>query len=264
MTEVLRERQLALLEWFVVRARRVEEHSLARDKDQLLVWAQGTFTLSGVDGHPPSTARWHLPPEEPLDSLAARCRPFVLKNDPVHWAKVTQALGYFLRVPGSEDLATAVQKLRTAWRDLDKDTPGFVVFESRAGDQSGNLGELVGAKALAYAWLYGDLVHADDDVLERVGEHDIDDRYRAGAIFIANVAFRTIMTLNLVRVAQKRGVVHLPNEVFAQPVTADPDAEITLSQAAAAPVGTTAAELEAILDSGRATEKTAGDSRGSG
>jgi hypothetical protein len=37
------EQQLARLEWFVVRARRVEEHSLAQDKTQLLGWANCTM-----------------------------------------------------------------------------------------------------------------------------------------------------------------------------------------------------------------------------
>jgi hypothetical protein len=64
VTVTMKERQLALLEWFVVRARRLEEHSLAQDKDQLLTWASGTFTVSGVQGQQPTSVRWDLPPED--------------------------------------------------------------------------------------------------------------------------------------------------------------------------------------------------------
>jgi hypothetical protein len=248
----VKERQLALLEWFVVRARRIEEHSLGQDKDQLLTWASGTFTVSGVQGQSPTSVCWDLPPEEPLDSLAARCRPFILKNDPVYWVNVTGALGYFLRDQDAEDLTARLGALRTSWRGLDKDTRGSLGFQSRAGGNGDDLGELVDSKALAYAWLYGDLVHADDDIPERVGEHDIDDRYRAGAILIANVALHAIVTLNLVRVLQRRGFITLPAEVFAQPVKANPDAELTISQAITGPAGTSVAVLEAALDAGRA------------
>jgi hypothetical protein len=130
VTVTVKERQLALLEWFVVRARRLEEHSLAQDKDQLLTWASGTFTVRGVQGQPPTSVRWDLPPEEPLDSLAARCRPFILKNDPVYWVNVTGALGYFLRDQDAEDLTARLGALRTSWRGLDKDTPGSLGFQS--------------------------------------------------------------------------------------------------------------------------------------
>jgi len=40
VTDVVKERQLAVLRSFVIRARRVEDHSLAQDKDELLVWAR--------------------------------------------------------------------------------------------------------------------------------------------------------------------------------------------------------------------------------
>ena len=250
MTEdVLKQQQRTLLEWFVIRARRVEEHSLAQDKEQLLAWASVSITVvvRAEDGQP-QTVRWHLPPEEPLDSLAARCRPFVLNDDAVYWAKVTKALRSVLRGTDAEDLTAAVQRLRDAWGALDKNKPGFEVYESRAGDENGVLGELIGTKALAYAWLYGDLVHANDDTLERVGDHDINDRYRAGAHLITNIAFRVIETLNLVREAQRRGLLGLTDEVFSQSVAADPDVELTVSQLATGPAGATAAELEAILD----------------
>jgi hypothetical protein len=58
------EKLLALLKWFVIRARRVEKHSLASDKEQLRVWASGTIKVSGVEGQPHVTVRWVLPPEE--------------------------------------------------------------------------------------------------------------------------------------------------------------------------------------------------------
>jgi hypothetical protein len=60
------------------------------------------------------------------------------------------------------------------------------------------------------------------------------------------------VTLNLVRVLQRRGFITLPDEVFTQPVKANPDAELTISQAITGPAGTSVAVLEAALDAGRA------------
>jgi hypothetical protein len=36
--------------WFVIRARRVEEHSLAADEDKLFAWAKGTMTVRPING----------------------------------------------------------------------------------------------------------------------------------------------------------------------------------------------------------------------
>jgi hypothetical protein len=251
VTQAVDERHLAVLEWFVIRARRVEEHSLAQDKKRMLEWASSTFTFSQAQDEPTASVRWHLPPEEPLDSLAARCRPFILNNDSVYWAKVTNAIGYFLRDQDAEDLAAHVQNQRSSWRKLDKDTPGDLGYQSQTGQDGQDLGELVGSKTLAYAWLYGDLVHADVASPDRIGEHDIDDRYRAGAILITRIALHVIATLNLVRAMQQRGFIELPGEIFTQRVTANPAAELTVSGAVAGPVDTPTADLAAALDAAR-------------
>ncbi|KAA1007638.1 hypothetical protein FVA95_28635 [Pseudonocardia sp. EV170527-09] len=247
-SDTVAERKRAILQWFVIRARRVEEHSLAQDKDKLLTWAQATLTLSGIEGEPPSELRWSLPPEEQLDSLAARCRPFLLKGDSVYWANVTTALGYLVRNETDPELPEAVEKLRDAWKKLDRDSADSLGFESRAGGVDGVLGDMVSSKALAFAWLYGDLVHADEDIPERVGEHGIDDRYRAGAILITNVARCVIMTLNVVRALQSRGIANLPAEVFEQRVVADPDAKLRIARSIMAPVGTSVEDLDKAMD----------------
>lgn len=241
-------RQLAVLQWFVIRARRVEEHSLTQDSQQLQSWAQATFTLSGVEGQPFSEIRWDLPPEETLDSLAARCRPFIAKSDSIYWSKVVGALGFYIRGQDDVQLASALDTLRRNWREVDRDTPGSLGFESRAGGENGELGEIIGSKTLAYTWLYGDLVHADDNIPKLVCEHDIDERYRAGAILITRVAICVIQTLDAVRALRSRGIVELPDAVFEQRVIGNPDATLTISNSVTAPVGTSAAALDEALD----------------
>jgi hypothetical protein len=65
------ERHRARLGLFVARARRVEEHSLAADRQRLYRWAVRQFKLRVADGVP-RAVNWDLPPEEALESLAAR------------------------------------------------------------------------------------------------------------------------------------------------------------------------------------------------
>lgn len=242
-------RGLRTLGWFVVRARRVEEHSLLTDTDELVRWASATGRIARVEDGP-DMVRWVLPPEEAMDSLAARCRPLVLQRDPVYWGKVLKAIGYYLR-DDEDQLRAPFDAFRAKWRVLDQSAPGFLAFQVRSQGPDGVAGELVDDKTLAYAWLYSDLVHADSD--EEPGELDrysINDRYRAGAILIANVAMLAVATLNLLRALVKRGTIPLSEEPFTRPVKADPDRMLPMAGMASLPVGATVEELEALLDSG--------------
>ncbi|MFU8854948.1 hypothetical protein ACNAW0_28860 [Micromonospora sp. SL1-18] len=246
--EAVAARHRAVLRRFTVRARRVEEHSLASDKQRLMKWSQGTFTLTFEAESGKAAMTWELPDEESLDSLAARCRPFLLQGDPVYHGKVTNALGFFLRA-APDELREHLQNIRDGWRPLDPADRRTLGYESRAGSLTEAFGELVTDKELAYAWLYGDLVHADDSTEDRIRGHDIDSRFQAGALFITNVAVKSIITLNLLRQAQSDGYVGLEEDVFTERVVARPQRELTLEKFATAPVGTPTADIEAVLDS---------------
>ncbi|MFI0796944.1 hypothetical protein ACH4OY_30310 [Micromonospora rubida] len=240
-------RHRAVLRKFIVRARRVEEHSLAADKERLLAWARGTVTLKFEPQSGNSTMTWDLPEEESLDSLAARCRPFLLQGDPVYHGKVTNALGFFLRL-APDELRNYLREIRESWRPLDPGDRETIGYESRTGSISQALGDLVTDKELAYAWLYGDLVHADDNGEERLHGHDIDARFQAGALLITNVAVKAISTLNLARAAQSQNYLTLEDSVFTERVVARPKREVRVEKFATAPVGTPPAEIEAALD----------------
>jgi hypothetical protein len=122
------------------------------------------------------------------------------------------------------------------------------------GPVGGRLGELVSDKALAYAWLYGDLVHADDDVTERVGQHDINARFEGGVLLIANVAVLAISTLNLLRYADENGLIELGDDLFTQSVLARGSYELPISAVATAPVGTLVELIDAALDAALSAE----------
>ncbi|WP_143060338.1 hypothetical protein [Streptomyces sp. TLI_105] len=80
------------LEPFVVRARRVTEHSLADDWEKLVELIDPKFGFRSENGE----ARiWHeLPAEEVVESAAARIRPILLEAEDRFHMKALKALGY--------------------------------------------------------------------------------------------------------------------------------------------------------------------------
>lgn len=83
----LQARMTANLETFVVRARRVVAHSLASD-DKLINSLQSGETkfLIPSDGGD-ATIIVEVPPEEQMESLAARVRPVILESEDTYYAK---------------------------------------------------------------------------------------------------------------------------------------------------------------------------------
>jgi hypothetical protein len=243
--QALTDAAYAVLATFILRARRVEEHSLAADRAQLLDWAQGKAKLTVRTDGGLSELAIDLPDEEALDSLAARCRPFILNNESVYHAKVMNAFGYLLRQ--NQDLMAKVQGLKAGWRRLGPSSKAALAYDSQIGATGGPLGIPVTDVALAYAWLYGDLVHADD-ITDRVGNHDIDDRYQGAALVIAGVAVQAISTLGLIRLANNNGVLTFDPQLFIEKVTARTSIRQTLTGLVSAPVGTPRERLEEALD----------------
>jgi hypothetical protein len=232
----------------------VEEHSLAADKDELLAWARGTMQFTQVKGKRP-TVRFNLPDEEALDSLAARCRPFILQRDTVYYGKALNALKYFVH-DDNETFANHIKDLRADWQKLDLSSKDPLGYLSWIGKINGPLGEGVSARSLAYAWLYGDLVHADN-IPDQVGQHGINYRYQAGVLLITNIAVMAVSTLNLVRAAHDADLVPIPDEAFTESVLARGSTELPLAHFVMAPVDTPMAKMEAALDALRADGSSA-------
>lgn len=112
----------------------------------------------------------------------------------------------------------------------------------------GLLGELVTDKELAYAWLYGDLVHADE-ISDKIAAHDIDDRFRGGVLLACNIAVIVIATLNLLRMIRARGLLVMDDDLFDRRVNARNSSILRVDRFVMGPAGTSVADLEAALDS---------------
>jgi hypothetical protein len=88
-------RHRANLEQFVLRARRIEGHSLAVDWAALVSLATPAFKLLSLeDGE--VRLRQELPPEEVVESAAARVRPLLLETDACGYLKGPEGPHIFL------------------------------------------------------------------------------------------------------------------------------------------------------------------------
>jgi hypothetical protein len=178
--------------------------------------------------------------------LTGSGRPFVLQDESVHHSKVTTALGYL--VQGHAERAQQVKDLKPRWRRLDRSSDGYLGYTSRTGKLGHPLGDPVADLRLAYAWLYGDLVHADD-ITAVVTGHDIDSRYASAVLLVSNLAVMAITTLNLVRELRQDGVVPLDDQVLTAPVVARGGAiELPVAGLAVGPAGTAREDLEFLLN----------------
>ncbi len=232
------------LTWFVFRARRVAEHSLLADREHIVSWAQGTMSLKIIPGGD-STMTIPLPDEEAFESLAGRCRPFMMQRDDLHFRKVVNALRPALAAD-PERLAT-LDKLTASWEKYNPKSGTTLGLASQVGPADEPLGEFIPDTTLADAWLYCDFGHGDTDAIDRVGEHNLDSRFHAAVVLVTNIALVAMATLNFIKHCCEAGLLDLGAELFTEPVLAREEYTVTLTTAMSGPIGTKREEFEEAL-----------------
>jgi hypothetical protein len=236
------------IEAFVRRARRVEAHSLLAELRRLQRWAEGTTEIRSIDGVLFMTQ--DVPPEEAFESLASRCRPFLLQGDPIHWASIFKSLRAF--VASDEVFGPALESLRGSWTTALSPGPdtGFAV--SRADEVAD---DAVWFATLADSWLYGDLVHADPKAQAKAAGHTLNSRYSAAVLLYGQVAIHVIATLNFIRQAHASGLLSLDEKSFEGPVTANVPMRFQVAAMVQADVGTEPQMMLDLLDEARANQR---------
>jgi hypothetical protein len=224
--DAVRLRHQRSLTAFVLRARRVEEHSLARDARRLLQVAKVTFDVDYDVDAGSAVLVQDLPDEEQVESAAARVRPLLLREEDVLHGKVFSALGYFLRGHGNPRLRQEFEGLRGEWRRFDprgRDLSAYSVGVAPVDPVTQGPGQAtrLSDNVLAFAWIYGDVVHADAARLEETDIVGVRERYRAAAPLVCRLMISTVGTLNFVRALTSVGVLPIPQEVFEAAVVVD-------------------------------------------
>lgn len=212
---------------FIVRARRVEAHSLAQDKDFVVEVADVTMKMTFEPGK--TRLRTVLPEsEEQVESAAARVRPLVLNSEPSNGLNAVNAMAYLLRnhpefTGGSA--GKAIRELRDGWkRVLPSATSDSTPYSVYIADDEAS--ESHDAAALGWAWMYGDVVHSDPDRRAATRLAGVHERYRAGAILTCKIIIQAVATMNVIRGLRKAGLLILPDEPFTEEVAVNSESLI--------------------------------------
>lgn len=228
------------LEAFILRARRVAAHSLAQDFERLPRIAREMNIKINAETGVVCLIK-DFPPEEQLESAAARVRPVLLQEDPVHWAKALTAIGYLTK--GNEEhreyIKETCKSLRSDWKKVDsKNEPNALVY--MVGNLDSETMETATDTQLSTSWFYGDFVHAKTEEREKSAAFSIQDRFESAARTTALAMMWTIATLNLVKELRGKGLLEtISDNVFHEEVTAvGTYVEQEVEAVYSAPVGT--------------------------
>ncbi|WP_328929953.1 hypothetical protein OG429_38865 [Streptomyces sp. NBC_00190] len=145
--------------------------------------------------------RHELPPEEVVESAAARIRPILLETEDCFHMKVLNALGYSCRA--------------SPWRArVAPSTPAEAAYRVMVTNMATGEDHDLDAHRLAMAWIYGDVVHHDTERRQEGDAFGLQDRFRAAVSLVAWAMVGTIELLNYIRALREDGLLQLRQEVF--------------------------------------------------
>ncbi|MEU9197734.1 hypothetical protein [Streptomyces hundungensis] len=231
----IEQRNQQCLEAFVVRARRVAEHSLAGDWEKLVALIDPKIRVRFENGG--IRIRHELPAEEVVESAAARIRPILLKTEDCFHMNTLKALGYACQELPRD--AERVRAVRAEWKArVDPATPADAAYRVLVADRSTGEEHDLDAHRLALSWIYGDVVHHDAERRKEGDPFGLRDRFRAAVPLVAWTMVATIELLTYTEALWKDGVLHLRPEVFDAQVALKSTAWEESAQMFFAPVGT--------------------------
>lgn len=203
---------------FVLRARRIRAHSLAQDAALLmkLLHPQTTVHVDKLTGQERLTI--DLPPEEQVESAAARVRPLILNDEDAYHAKVMNALSYFgsqAKIPEIE--MESIRTLKKQWAKVNPKAESNGYYEVRIQKQD-EPETRISDNALAFSWIYGDVVHADTARRAEGQAFGIEERYRAAVPVVVRLMMLAMTTLTYVEILRKRGAIPDLGDVFDEEV----------------------------------------------
>lgn len=205
------------LEKFILRARRVESHSLVRS-GKARYFASEPMELHNI-GSTSCRVLFKYPDEERLESLAARVRPFVLKSESLFFPTIIKALN--AELSSSEKTETQIKIIEELqrWSKANCENITDSVSEVSAfgiGDR------WVSLPLLAQSWAYIDSVHADPFPEKKVGlQTTYEYRLLAASRYFCQVAVKVLELLELIREIHGAHNLLLSEEVWSKAVVLD-------------------------------------------
>ncbi|WP_341934027.1 hypothetical protein MRBLWO14_003144 [Microbacterium sp. LWO14-1.2] len=223
-------RHRAALQSFVLRARRIQAHSLAQDIDTLQKLQNPRITVHVARETGALTVTRELPDEEVVESAAARVRPLTLNDEDTYHAKVVNALLYFARKANvSASALESLRELKRQWAAVDPKGKqvGFYEMRVKAPDST----EMrISDNALAFSWIYGDVVHADSSRREEGQVFGVTERFRAAVPIVARLMALSLITLDVVARFHVDGIIPDLGDIFEEEVVASDQEEPMLTK----------------------------------
>lgn len=258
---------------FVLRARLVQEHSLAADKDNLkkhAAWTMSFRVVQNLATGERTVAMVPAPllPTEQVESAAARVRPVFLFSDGVHYDKVLNAL--VEAATASTVLKKEIEGLRAQFRAADPDYPKGRPTEPRSGPSMTN-------KEVAGAWLYGQLLHEDELRRSYGAGISAEEMLLNATKTVCNEMLGTVAALHLIERLVADGSLDLAEDLFIDPVSVTAtewapqiagayvaDVGTAMPESLTEPLGSEWSEVHELFDFGTATPASSGTSKASG
>lgn len=163
---------------------------------------------------------YDYPPEEQVESAAARVRPLLLAD--VSMPSVLNAIKSLTAESGDRELIRAwIKQQRELWNRRTGSGPseaGYLAFyESTETGETGATDHM----QLALAWIYGDVVHHDPEHLERTRYWGVGERFRAAVPLVAYLMIEAINVLNNIREMERRGALTVSEEASTVAIVAE-------------------------------------------
>lgn len=216
------EEAVDILERFVVRARRVEAHSLVKSqKVREFVRQEYTLVFNGssvsmrLDSRPED--------EEVFESLAARIRPCIVDGEPIQLEKIVAAIRIL-----TENIELTERQLKLldsvdTWYEKHLAPHSYAPIASHEEIGKPGSDEITPASdtLLGLGWYYADLVHADPKQEKKATlEFPYDARYNQGVLLVSYLALVICSLLKLIREVNGSHDLGLSADVWTTQVTA--------------------------------------------
>lgn len=201
---------------FVLRARIVQDHSLAQDIRALEELTKVEFKLILPTGDMAGEnvikfADIKVPHTEQIESAAARVRPVFLFSDGIFYADV---LAFLYEKIVDDDEKKIILKLLRECQMADPDYP-----KSGKGKRAGDGGSGFSNKDLAGSLLYGSLLHDDEKRRTFSDATGIDSAYRAAVHSVSAMMLCVIKILHFITILVCRGKLDLDPDLWTSDVT---------------------------------------------
>lgn len=210
------------LERFVVRARRIEAHSLVRSK-KVKELTQPSYTLRFNDSTVSMRLNNRPEDEEVFESLATRIRPCIVDSEPIQLEKVVAAIRVLTSTVELDERQSTLLELVDTWckEHIAPHSYNAISSHEEIGELNSDKVTSASDTLLGLGWYYADLVHADPrQEKEAALEFPYDFRYNQGVVLVSHLALIISSLLKLIREINDTNELGLSPEIWTSQVTA--------------------------------------------